>query len=187
MQVILTQDVKSLGKAGTLVNVNDSYARNYIIPRKLGVAASAANLNNLKLKNANDAKIEAAKLANADSFIRKLPNGYNTEIKGDGGSLSQGQRQLLSIARAAIADPPALILDEATSSIDTRTEKLVQAGMDEIMKGRTTFVIAHRLTTIQNAETIFVLTENGIEESGSHAELISRDSIYSRLYNMYTL
>ena len=114
----------------------------------------------------------AAKLANADGFIRRLPEGYQTVLTGDGGSLSQGQRQLLAIARAAVADPPVLILDEATSSIDTRTEKLVQRGMDELMKGRTTFVIAHRLSTIQNADCIMVMEQGRIIERGNHEQLM---------------
>ena len=125
--------------------------------------------------DATDAEcMNAAKLANADSFIRRLPDGYETVLIGDGGSLSQGQRQLLAIARAAVADPPVLILDEATSSIDTRTESLVQAGMDALMKGRTTFVIAHRLSTIRNSDCIMVMEQGRIIERGSHDELFHR-------------
>ena len=126
--------------------------------------------------------IKAAKLANADGFIRRLPDGYQTLLSGDGGSLSQGQRQLLSIARAAVADPPVLILDEATSSIDTRTEKLVQAGMDALMKGRTTFVIAHRLSTIKNADCIMVMEQGRIIERGNHDQLIAEKGRYYQLY-----
>ena len=114
------------------------------------------------------------KLANADGFIRRLPQGYNTLLRGNGANLSQGQRQLLSIARAAVADPPVLILDEATSSIDTRTEKLVQDGMDKLMEGRTTFVIAHRLSTVRNSDCIMVLEQGRIIERGSHEELAFR-------------
>ena len=110
----------------------------------------------------------------ADSFIRMLPGGYNTVLEGDGSGLSQGQRQLISIARAAVADPPALILDEATSSIDTRTEEVVQAGMDNLMKGRTVFVIAHRLSTVRNSDVIMVLDHGNIIERGSHDELIAQ-------------
>ena len=117
--------------------------------------------------------IAAARLANADGFIRRLPDGYDTVLTGDGANLSQGQRQLLSIARAAVADPPVLILDEATSSIDTRTETLVQQGMDRLMAGRTTFVIAHRLSTIRNSDCIMVLEQGRIIERGSHAQLIA--------------
>ena len=126
------------------------------------------NIRYGRLDATDEACIEAAKLANADGFITRLPDGYNTMLKGDGGNLSQGQRQLLAIARAAVADPPVLILDEATSSIDTRTEALVQAGMDSLMKGRTTFVIAHRLSTVRNSDCIMVLEQGRIIERGTH-------------------
>ena len=133
--------------------------------------------------NATDEEcIEAARLVNADSFIRMLPGGYNTVLEGDGSGLSQGQRQLISIARAAVADPPALILDEATSSIDTRTEEVVQAGMDNLMKGRTVFVIAHRLSTVRNSDVIMVLDHGRIIERGSHDELIAQKGEYYQLY-----
>lgn len=124
----------------------------------------------------------AARLANADSFIRHLPEGYQTVLTGDGASLSQGQRQLLAIARAAIADPPVLILDEATSSIDTRTERIVQDGMDKLMKGRTTFVIAHRLSTVRNSDCIIVLEQGRVIERGNHEQLISQKGKYYQLY-----
>ena len=134
-------------------------------------------------ENATDEEVvAAAKLANADGFIRRLPDGYDTVLTGDGGSLSQGQRQLLSIARAAIADPPVLILDEATSSIDTHTERLVQEGMDRLMSGRTTFVIAHRLSTIRNSDCIMVLDQGRIIERGSHDELMKQQGRYYQLY-----
>lgn len=125
---------------------------------------------------------EAAKLANADSFIRHLKNGYDTVITGDGASLSQGQRQLLSIARAACANSPVLILDEATSSIDTRTERLIQEGMDRLMKGRTVFIIAHRLSTVRNADEIIVLEKGEILERGNHNELLAKNGRYFQLY-----
>ena len=126
---------------------------------------------------------KAARIANADSFIRRLPQGYNTMVTGDGGNLSQGQRQLLAIARTAIADPPVLILDEATSSIDTRTEFLIEKGMDQLMKGRTVFVIAHRLSTVRNANAIMVLEHGKIIERGTHEELLEMKGEYYQLYN----
>ena len=140
------------------------------------------NIRYGRLDATDEEVIAAAKLANADSFIRKLPDGYNTLLKGDGGNLSQGQRQMLAIARAAVADPPALILDEATSSIDTRTEKMVQDSMDRLMSGRTTFVIAHRLSTIKNSDCIMVLEKGRIIERGSHERLLEQKGRYYQLY-----
>ena len=135
-----------------------------------------------KLDASDEEIVAAAKLANADSFIRRLPDGYDTMLTGDGANLSQGQRQLLAIARAAIADPPVLILDEATSSIDTRTERIVQDGMDKLMHGRTTFVIAHRLSTVRNSDCIMVLEQGRIIERGTHDELIEEKGRYYQLY-----
>jgi ATP-binding cassette subfamily B protein len=140
------------------------------------------NIRYGRLDATDEECVAAAKLANADSFITRLPHGYQTMLTANGANLSQGQRQLLNIARAAVASPPVLVLDEATSSIDPRTEALVQKAMDALMKGRTTFVIAHRLSTIRNAERILVLTEKGIEETGTHQELMEKNGIYAQLY-----
>ncbi len=159
--------------------------------RSLGVVLQEVNLftgtvmENLRYGNpdaTDEDCIAAAKLANADGFIRMLPQGYNTVLKGDGSGLSQGQRQLISIARAAVSDPPVMILDEATSSIDTRTEALVQDGMDKLMKGRTVFVIAHRLSTVQNSDVIMVLDHGHIIERGNHEKLINEKGTYYQFY-----
>ena len=148
----------------------------------LFTATVMENIRYGKLDATDDEVYAAARLANADTFIRQLPDGYNTVLTGDGANLSQGQRQLLAIARAAIADPPVLILNEATSSIDTRTERIVQDGMDKLMHGRTTFVIAHRLSTVRNSDCIMVLEQGRIIERGSHDELISKKGKYYQLY-----
>ena len=159
--------------------------------RSLGMVLQDVNLftgtikENIRYGNlaATDEEVyHAAKLANADSFIRMLPEGYDTKIDGNGGSLSQGQKQLISIARAAINNPPVMILDEATSSIDTRTEKIVQDGMDKLMEGRTVFVIAHRLSTVRNAKAIMVLDHGRIIERGDHKNLIAQKGVYYKLY-----
>ena len=159
--------------------------------RSLGMVLQDTNLftgtvmDNIRFGNleATDEEcIQAAKLANADSFIRKLPHGYDTMLEGNGSNLSQGQRQLLSIARAAVADPPVLILDEATSSIDTRTEHLIEQGMDGLMHGRTVFVIAHRLSTVRNSNAIMVLEHGVIIERGTHESLIEEHGKYYQLY-----
>ena len=165
--------------------------RKFDLRRSLGIVLQDVNLfsdtvmENIRYGNpqASDEEcIAAAKLANADGFIRMLPHGYDTVLSGDGAGLSQGQRQLLSIARAAVSDPPVMILDEATSSIDTRTEALVQRGMDALMEGRTVFVIAHRLSTIQNADVVMVLDHGRIIERGSHEKLMAEKGTYYQLY-----
>ena len=173
-------------------NINVNKIRKGDLRRSLGIVLQDTHLfsgtvrENIrfgKLDASDEEVVRAAKLANADGFIHRLPEGYDTVLTGDGANLSQGQRQLLAIARAAIADPPALILDEATSSIDTRTEKIVQAGMDQLMKGRTTFVIAHRLSTIRNSDLIIVLEQGRIVEQGTHEQLLD---LRQRYYQLYT-
>ncbi len=172
-------------------DININKIKKADLRRSLGVVLQDVNLftdtvmENIRYGNpdaTDEDCIKAAKLANADSFIRMLPEGYQTVLKGDGSGLSQGQRQLISIARAAVSDPPVMILDEATSSIDTRTEALVQDGMDKLMKGRTVFVIAHRLSTVQNSDVIMVLNKGHIIERGNHEKLIAEKGTYYQLY-----
>ena len=141
------------------------------------------NIRYGRLDATDEECVAAAKLANADGFIRRLPDGYQTVLTGDGANLSQGQRQLLAIARAAVADPPVLILDEATSSVDTRTEALIEKGMDQLMEGRTVFVIAHRLSTVRNANAIMVLEQGNIVERGDHDALLAQKGKYYQLYH----
>ena len=159
--------------------------------RSMGIVLQETNLftgtvmENIRYGNLNATDEEcknAAKLAGADDFITRLPEGYNTMLSGNGSNLSQGQRQLLAIARAAVADPPVMIMDEATSSIDTRTEAIVQRGMDKLMEGRTVFVIAHRLSTVMNSDVIMVLDHGHVIEKGSHEELIAKKGTYYQLY-----
>ena len=148
----------------------------------LFTASVMDNIRYGKLDATDEEVYAAARLANADTFIRQLPDGYHTILTGDGANLSQGQRQLIAIARAAIADPPVLILDDATSSIDTRTERIVQDGMDKLMAGRTTFVIAHRLSTVRNSDCIIVLEQGRVIERGNHDQLIAEKGKYYQLY-----
>ena len=150
----------------------------------LFTASVKDNIRYGKLDATDEEVIEAAKLANADSFIERLPQGYDTVLTGDGANLSQGQRQLLSIARAAIADPPVLILDEATSALDNESERWIQHSLEELSKNRTPITIAHRLSTIKNADEIIVITENGIAERGTHETLLEKNGIYAGYYNM---
>ena len=171
--------------------ININKIRKSDLRRSLGIVLQDVNLftgtvmENIrygKLDASDEECIAAAKLANAHDFITRLPEGYNTMLSANGANLSQGQRQLISIARAAVADPPVMILDEATSSIDTRTEAIVQRGMDALMKGRTVFVIAHRLSTVRNSDVIMVLDHGEIIERGNHEELIARKGKYYQLY-----
>mgnify|MGYP006318529739 CR=1 FL=1 len=142
------------------------------------------NIRYGRLDATDEECIKAAKLANADSFIRMLPNGYDTVLSGDGNDLSQGQRQLISIARAAVANPPVMILDEATSSIDTETEQLIQNAISYLLKDRTSFIIAHRLSTIQQADQILLLDQGEIKEHGTHAQLLALDGQYAQMYRL---
>jgi len=171
--------------------INITKIRKPDLRRSLGVVLQEVNLftgtvmENIRygrLDATDEECMAAARLANADDFIRRLPDGYNTLLTGNGASLSQGQRQLISIARAAVANPPVMILDEATSSIDTRTEALVQQGMDNLMRGRTVFVIAHRLSTVRNSDAIMVLDHGRIIERGTHDDLIAQKGTYYQLY-----
>ena len=172
-------------------NINIGKIKKPDLRRSLGIVLQDTHLftgtvmDNIrygKLDATDEECINAAKLANAHEFIKRLPDGYNTVLTGDGANLSQGQRQLLAIARAAVADPPALILDEATSSIDTRTEAMVSKGMDALMAGRTSFVIAHRLSTVKDADCIMVMEQGRIIERGTHDQLIDMKGRYYQLY-----
>ena len=171
--------------------ININKIRKEDLRRSLGVVLQDVNLftgsvmDNIRygrLDATAEECIQAAKLVNADGFIRMLPKEYDTVLEGDGSGLSQGQRQLISIARAAVADPPVMILDEATSSIDTRTETIVQRGMDQLMEGRTVFVIAHRLSTIRGCDKIMYIDDGGIAEAGTHEELMKKKGRYYKLY-----